>query len=241
MQKAKLEIFVQCLTKTLVQFLLQAACRLSHRWEEKCWDLLHTLAFYHQACPKPTNLGTKVGAAQCLYYMFCSEADHLELVFSLPVSPWPMTGSHSSCPRTYSLHSPGNLLYGAGQSTACVCCPVNLLGSPPAYLARCKRETGGTAVEALGTQQGRGELETGRSPEASHWERSSGKCSAHRMQMRRKLQFISYAVHRTLFFNYIFFSSKKRQIVPAPSCSHYVPIIILILIVYQLNFTLKGW
>lgn len=105
MQKAKLEIFVQCLTKTLVQFLLQAACRLSHRWEEKCWDLLHTLAFYHQACPKPTNLGTKVGAAQCLYYMFRSEADHLELVFSLPVSPWPMTGSHSSCPRTYSLHS----------------------------------------------------------------------------------------------------------------------------------------
>lgn len=142
MQKAKLEIFVQCLTKTLVQSLLQAACRLSHRWEEKCWDLLHTLAFYHQACPKPTNLGTKVGAAQCLYYMFCSEADHLELVFSLPVSPWPMTGSHSSCPRTYSLQSPGNLVYGAGQSTACVCCPVNLLGSSPACLARCKRDWG---------------------------------------------------------------------------------------------------
>lgn len=34
MQKAKLEIFVQCLKKSLVQFLLQAACRLSCRWEE---------------------------------------------------------------------------------------------------------------------------------------------------------------------------------------------------------------
>lgn len=45
---------------------------------------------------------------------------------------------------------------------------------------------------------------------------------------------------RGLYFS-IIFSSLLRQIVSTPSCSHYAAVIILILIVYQLNFTLKGW
>lgn len=152
MQKAKLEIFVQCLKKPQVQFLLQAACRLSRRWEENtnaeicCTHWLSTTKLVLNQVTWVQRL-----EQHSISTTLCSEADHSELLSILPVSPWPVAHSHSSCPRTHSLHSPGNQIYGAGHSTACVYCPVNLLGSSPAWLAKCKRETGGAAVEALGT------------------------------------------------------------------------------------------
>lgn len=240
MQKAKLEIFVQCLAKTLVQFLLQAGCRLSHEWEENTnADICstHWLSITKLVLNQLTWV-VKVEQHSVSTAVLCSEGDHSELVSSLPVSPWPSTGSHSSVP---------------GQ-TACTSLEIWFMTLDTRQHV-CGSCLGHLLPGWQGVGERLGELQW------KHWERSrereswkqggaqkfhaekdpvgnAGHTECKSGENYNSLVTLFTGLH---FFNYIFFSSKKRQIVPALSCSHYVPIIILILIVYQLNFTLKGW
>ena len=164
----------------------------------------------HQASPKPTNLSTKDGAVQDLYYMLPSEADQSELALAClwalglcQVAILPIPG-HTACfplEIWFMMLDAKEHVYTA-QST----CTCDLLPS----WQNVRERLGGTAAEALGTWQGRRELGTRKGPEVLQWEGSTGKCGVHRTQIRRKLGLISYTVHRTFYFSIVSYSLPRK-------------------------------